>query len=124
MAARAGQKFQTDPLPQSRLSGHSGDLSEYPLSMTGREWPGGLVASLYIGVAANTGHSSRLAESGRLVRVPDQPAAVHGNGRPRDRLRYARSYAGGASGSAVRRRTRKSSAAAATLRSSALTSMW
>jgi len=37
------------------------------------------MASLYIGVAANTGHSSRLAESGRLVRRMSHrvdPAAI------------------------------------------------
>jgi hypothetical protein len=57
----------------------NGPVATKELAMTGREWPGGLVASLYIGVAANTGHSSRLAESGRLVRRMSHrvdPAAI------------------------------------------------
>ena len=68
----------------------NGPVATKELAMTGREWPGGLVAwwpatdihrykeDLYIS-AANTGHSSRLAESGRLVRGMSHrvdPAAI------------------------------------------------
>jgi hypothetical protein len=62
----------------------NGPVATKELAMTGREWPGGLVAShrykedLYIS-AANTGHSSRLAESGCLVRGMSHrvdPAAI------------------------------------------------
>jgi hypothetical protein len=53
------------------------------LAMTGREWPGGQLAATDIKKfyrwPANTGHSSRLAESGRLVRRMSHrvdPAAI------------------------------------------------
>ena len=64
----------------------NGPVATKELAMTGREWPGGQLAShryreglSYIGVAANTGNSCRLAESGRLVRRTSHrvdPAAI------------------------------------------------